>query len=561
MAKGCPAEWEMYYRTVIPDKDNEPLTLTCWKDTIAAGLSLGKIITFDGISGSQMTVLSGHTATVTSLAFSLDGTLLVSGSLDKTIKLWDVQTGGVVKTFCGHKHWVYCVSISANCTMVASGSGDTTVCLWDVQTGECHCVIKQQVEVQSVCFSPIDPQYLISVSGHKLWQWNTSGHQINPPHNGSHVAFSPDGTQFVLCQGKEIMVQNSDSQIIVAKFCAANDISHCCFSPDGRFIAAAANGAAYIWDTTSSDPHPIKTLIGHTRDITALAFSSPYSLLSSSRDKSVKFWQVGVPSTELTPTNLESTTIISPPITAITLQAKDGIAISCDSNGVVRTWDISTGLCNAYFQTPAGDAQQCDVQLINSQLIFVWREKTCYWDIGKNVHIWDVKEEKLQTMGIIQDDTEGGKHFWDGTGVIRISGDGTKVFCLHQGSIQALSTKTGEVVGGVKFKHDCDIRSLTMTVDDSRVWVHSPSSEPMGWDFGTLNPSPIQLSNMSQPHPSHTKLWDIGLSRIVDVVTGKVAFQLDGRFAKPTHAQWDGQYLVAGYWSGEVLILDFSCML
>jgi len=55
-------------------------------------------------------------------------------------------------------------------------------------------------------------------------------------------------------------------------------------------------------------------------------------------------------------------------------------------------------------------------------------------------------------------------------------------------------------------------------------------------------------------------MWDVGLSRIVDTVTGKVVFQLDGKFAKPTHAQWDGQYLVAGYLFGEVLILDFNCV-
>ena len=62
---------------------------------------------------------------------------------------------------------------------------------------------------------------------------------------------------------------------------------------------------------------------------------------------------------------------------------------------------------------------------------------------------------------------------------------------------------------------------------------------------------------MPSLHLNGTKLWDIYQSRIKDTVTGNVVFQLSGRFAKPIDLQWDGQYLVAGYESGEVLIVDF----
>jgi len=62
-----------------------------------------------------------------------DGTLLVSGSRDDTVKLWDVQTGGVIKTFRGHTDCVLSVAISADCTMIISGSSDKTIHLWDIQ--------------------------------------------------------------------------------------------------------------------------------------------------------------------------------------------------------------------------------------------------------------------------------------------------------------------------------------------------------------------------------------------------------------------------------------------
>ena len=47
------------------------------------------------------------------------------------------------------------------------------------------------------------------------------------------------------------------------------------------------------------------------------------------------------------------------------------------------------------------------------------------------------------------------------------------------------------------------------------------------------------------------------LSSIKNSVTGKEVFQLSGRYERPREIRWDGQYLVAGYFSGEVLILDF----
>jgi len=69
---------------------------------------------------------------------------------------------------------------------------------------------------------------------------------------------------------------------------------------------------------------------------------------------------------------------------SVTLHTKGGIAISSDSDGVVRTWDISTGVCNASFQSLAEGPEQGDVKLINRRLIFV----SC---VNNEIHIWDVE--------------------------------------------------------------------------------------------------------------------------------------------------------------------------
>ena len=539
MVKGIPAGWGMCSHTTT--LNSNPWALVCWKDIIAVGLQSGYIILLNGIIGSQRASLSGHISGVNSLAFSSDGVFLVSGSDDCTVKLWDIQTGGVTKTFYGHTDWVLSVSISVDCAIIASASLDKTIHLWNIQTREQHCVIEQHEWVYHVCFSPTDLQHLISISSGKVWQWDINGQKTSYTFDGSHFAFSSDGTQFVSCQGAAIMVRNYDSGTIIAQFHIANGKpSCCCFSPDGRLVAVADGSTIYIWEITGSNPQIVETLVRHTSYITSLTFSSPSSLISSSCDQSIKFWQIETLQTGLAVTNPGSTSLALAPIKSITMQAGGSAIISSNSEGVIQIWDTSTGQCKAFFQTPAKGHHDSDVQLVNNKLIFVWQ-------LDKKIHIWDVeKGELLQTIDAP----------WSDVDDIKISGDGSKVFCLHWVSIQAWSIWTGEDMGEVELEFSDLQRSLT--VNGSRVWVHSPLVEPQGWDFGISGAFPVQLPDTFSLYLNDTKLWDTSLSRIKDAITGKAVFQFGGRFAKPIDVQWGGWYLVAHYESGEMLILDFK---
>ena len=543
VVKGLPDQWGTCSRTVTFNESTE--ALACWKNTIAVGLKSGDIITLDGITGTQTAILSGHADPVRSLAYLPDGSSLVSGSTDMTIKLWDVQTGGVVKTLHGHTHYVTSVSISSDCTMIASGSVDKTIHLWNIQTEECHCIIEQQEAVEHVVFSPTNPQHLVSVSGNQVWHWDINGQQSNPVQYGFHIAFSLDGSRFVLYQGGDFLVRSTSSGFIVARLHVGHDlIQCCCISPNGRLVAAAADSITYIWDTLSSDPHPINTFAGHTDNITSLAFYSS-SLISSSFDSSVKFWQIGALQTDPAVTDPMSTLPTSTPIRFLTLEERYGIVISRDSKGVVRSWNILTGCNKESFQTPADISEQICLWLANSTLILVGynNHKVNIWSSGR----WG----GFTGPNLIQVDIEDIED-------IRISGNGFIIFCLCPRYIRALSWQTGEVVGEVKLEV-CQLQRH-LTVDGSRVWVHSPELEPLGWDFMMSPSPPTQLLNNFLLNPNHTKCWDIRQSRIVNAVTQRVVFQLAGRFAKPTTSHWNGQYLVAGYESGEVLILAINHM-
>ena len=310
-------------------------------------------------------------------------------------------------------------------------------------------------------------------------------------------------------------------------------------------MAGGAGCTISIWDITGSDPHLIKTLIGHTYDITSLIF--PSYIISASSDQTVKFWETGTPPADQGITCTISTPPTPSSIESVSLQVRDGVAISSDSSGVVKTWDIFTGCHKASFQTPARGTTWRDTQLVEGRLIVAWCK-------DPKISIWDAeKRDFLQTMDI---------GYYKARGV-RISGDGSKVFCLIRRSIQAWSIWTGEVVGKVELEGDPYLDPLY--TDHSRIWVCFKDSITQGWDFVIPGSSPILLSNTSPDRPHLNFIggtrWDTGPSVIKDTVTGKEVFQLVGRYAKPTDMQWDGQYLVAGYMSGEVLILDFNCVL
>jgi len=115
------------------------------------------------------------------------------------------------------------------------------------------------------------------------------------------------------------------------------------------------------------------------------------------------------------------------------------------------------------------------------------------WYAAKKVHIWDVKKgELLQTVDadVYQDCVRD----------LRISGDGSKVFCMEWNSIQVWHILTGEVMGKVKLYY-CEYYDIFLTIDNSRVWVKSHVGI-MGWDFGVPDSSSIKHHREPPNRPS-----------------------------------------------------------
>ncbi len=95
-------------------------------------------------------ILTGHTDSVNGLK-QITSSILASGSNDRTIKLWDIQTGQLLRTLTGHTSGIWwSLDLLNSQTLVSGGSYDGTIKLWNWTTGECLSTVKTNSEIWSL---------------------------------------------------------------------------------------------------------------------------------------------------------------------------------------------------------------------------------------------------------------------------------------------------------------------------------------------------------------------------------------------------------------------------
>ncbi len=158
---------------------------------------------WDFINLMELSKFDGHSKSVLSVAFHPSENLIASGSLDETIRLWDVTSRRVIHTFKGHSGNIYSLDFSPDGKFLISASRDLTIKLWDVE--EKKLVRTFEGHTAAVFYALFSPtgDHLLSGSVDqtvKLWETYT-GNCIHTftGHEGavSSVKFLPDGKSFI----------------------------------------------------------------------------------------------------------------------------------------------------------------------------------------------------------------------------------------------------------------------------------------------------------------------------------------------------------------------------
>jgi len=295
---------------------------------------------------SLTTTFDKHLGAVYAVAFSPNGKTLASGSGDKTIKLWELNTEWEICTlgdswFSGHSQKVRSIAFTPTGKTLASGSEDKTIKFWSTRTFEQFRTIKGHANsVNSVAFSP-DGKTLASGSGDrtiKLWQVRTGKEEQSLEHlfEVFSVAFSPDGT--ILASGSWDYIIRLWDVRTGRKICTFDkhlfDVFSVAFSPDGTILASGSEeNTIKLWDLRTFQEK--QTLTGHTNSVNSVVFSPDGRILASgSKDKTINLWDV-VTGKLLCHWQAHSDSVLSLAISS------DGQTIASGSaDGTIKIWQL-----------------------------------------------------------------------------------------------------------------------------------------------------------------------------------------------------------------------------
>ncbi|NIS82526.1 MAG: hypothetical protein GTO14_20485 [Anaerolineales bacterium] len=259
-------------------------------------------------------VLEGHLDDVSDVAFSPDGDLVASASMDGTVRIWRTADGELVRTIEAHEDHVLSLDFSPDGEYLVTGSDDRTTRLWRVAEGELVWEVGTELvgRILKVAFSPDGT--LVALGGHRCYielRATRSGilrRTLAQPRCVAKgfgavgywgMAFSRDGSQIFTgegrsCCGGSLQLWQVEEyiapELIRGYNLAVRDVAS---SPDGEHLAVAFVGNIDFWLLKPEEPYRPQVFVGHTFRVNSVAFSPQGELIASaSRDGTIRIWSV-----------------------------------------------------------------------------------------------------------------------------------------------------------------------------------------------------------------------------------------------------------------------------
>ncbi|KAG8751753.1 hypothetical protein FRC14_007632 [Serendipita sp. 396] len=282
--------------------------------------------------------LTGHEDSVWSVSFSADGSKLVSGSSDHTIRIWDLETeGAMIKTLRGHTGPVLSVAFSSDSQKVVSGSHDGTVRVWDVETGEVKQQRAYESSIWSVAFSPTNLKVVSGCNCHRIYIWDLEGGKVAVLEGHTDavisVAFSPN-QQKVVSGSHDTTVRlwdletGKEERRIIGHIDSVQLVT---FQEDDTVFSASYDGSCRTWDVQTGKQKARVNIPGH--QVQSIALSSDDRLLAVGLDSTIRILDVETEDEVVMQGHID-------PVGSIAFSHNKEKILSVSDDGIVRTWNI-----------------------------------------------------------------------------------------------------------------------------------------------------------------------------------------------------------------------------
>lgn len=257
--------WKVSSGEQLPELDPQQDLVTCIAfspdgSLLVSGARDHSIKFWSVATGEQVGELKGHAGLITSVDFGPDGSRIISSSLDGTARVWDALTYNEIMTLGGTNRFVHCAAFSTDGLQIATAADHSTITIWDSKTfREVKTLLGHQSNVTSIAWSP-EGRYLVTGSHDQtVKRWDVTkpqkpltwkAHEEGFVHS---VDFSPDGQRIVSDSKQEHAAIIWDASTGVEQVTIDGGCTSVAFSPDGTRIAIISGDNLKVCDATSGE--------------------------------------------------------------------------------------------------------------------------------------------------------------------------------------------------------------------------------------------------------------------------------------------------------------------
>jgi WD40 repeat protein len=464
-----------------------------------------KLKVWDMETGELIRTLEGHTGAVSAVAVLPDGKRAVSGSDDRKLKVWDMETGELIRTLEGHTGAVSAVAVMPDGKRAVSGSYDRKLKVWDMETGEVIQTLEGHTSWVSAVAVMSDGKRVVSGSDDltlKVWDLET-GEVIQTLVGHSYlvsaVAVMPDG--------KRAVSGSDDTTLKVWDLETGEDskgrtgwVMAVAVTSDGnRAVSGHSETTALkVWDRETGEL--IRTLEGHTSWVSAVAvLPDGKRAVSGSTDGTLKVWDMETGKVIQT---LEGHT---GGVHAVAVMPNGKRAVSGSTDGTLKVWDLETGKVIQTLEGHTGTVHAVAVMPDGKRAVSGSNETT--------LKVWDMETGELIRM------LEG-----------------------HTGAVSALAV----MPDGKRAVSGSDDRKLKVWDMETGKVIQTLEGHTGGVNAVAVMPDGKRA--VSGSHDTTLKVWDMETGEVI------ISFSGDGSFISIAVSQ-DEKTIVAGEASGKVHFL------